>query len=104
MIAFAATLDGNVVDVALDSLSGEFGKNLMHCPLISGTGILQSKGHNCVAKYPKRCPKGGVPLIIRVHFDLIVPEESIHEGHPLIADGVVHHDIDDGQRELILQK
>src|SRR3954470_8386008 len=103
MIAFTATLNGNVVDVALDSLSGEFGENLVHCPLIGSTGVLQSKGHNCVAEYPKRCPEGGVPLVIRVHFDLIVPEESIHEGHSLIAGGVVHHDIGDGQRELILR-
>src|SRR4051812_37292788 len=102
MIAFTATLNGNIVDVALDGLSGEFGENLVHCPLIGSTSVLQSKGHNCVAEYPKRCPEGGVPLFIRVYFNLIVPGESIHEGHPLIAGGVVHHDVGDGQRELIL--
>src|SRR3954463_5330842 len=40
MIAFVATLDGNVVNVAFDGLTGEFGENLIHCPLISGTGVL----------------------------------------------------------------
>src|SRR3954468_289504 len=103
MIAFTATLNNNVVDVALDGLSGEFGENLVYCPLIGGTGVLQSKGHDGVAEYSKRCPEGGVPLVIRVHFDLIVPGESIHEGHPLIAGGVVYHDIGDGQWELILR-
>src|SRR5438270_3807294 len=103
MIAFMATLDGNVVDVALDGLSGELGENLVRGPLIGGTGVLQSKRHDGVAEYSKRCPKGGVPLVIRVHFDLIVPGESIHEGHTLIAGHVVHHDIGDGQRELILR-
>src|SRR5436190_2681309 len=102
MIAFTTTLNGNVVDVALNGLSGEFRENLVHCPLIGSAGVLQSKGHNCVAEHPKRYPEGGVPLVIRVHFDLIVPGESIHEGHPLIAGGVVHHDISDGERELIL--
>src|SRR5881628_1121128 len=103
MIVFMATLNSNVVDVALDGLSGEFGENLLHCPLIGSTSVLQSKGHNCVAEYPKRCPEGGVPLVIRVHFDLIVPGESIHEGHPFIAGGVVYHDIGDGQWKLILR-
>src|SRR3954465_11404338 len=103
MIAFTVTLESNVVDVAPDGLPGELGENLIHCPLIGSTGVLQSKGHDCVAEYPKRCPEGGVPLVIQVHFDLIVPGESIHKGHPLIASGVVHHDIGDGQRELILR-
>src|SRR3954462_4591788 len=85
MIAFTTTLDGNVVDVALDGLSGELGENLVHCPLIGSTGVLQPKGHDCVAENPKRCPEGGVLLVIRVHFDLIVLGEAIHEGHPLIA-------------------
>src|SRR3954464_7297998 len=103
MIAFMATLDGNVVDVAFDRLPGEFGENFIHCPLIGGAGILNSKGHNYVAEYPERCPEGGVPLVVRVHFDLVVPRESIHEGHPLIAGGVVHHDIGGGQWELIFR-
>src|SRR3954471_15954384 len=103
MIAFTATPNGNVVDVALDGLSGEFGENLVHCPLIGSIGILKSKGHDCVAEYPKRCPEGGVPLVVWVHLNLVIPEESIHEGHPLIAGGVVHHDIGDGQWKLILR-
>src|SRR5436189_537402 len=103
MIAFTVTLDGNVIDVALDGLPGELGENLVHCPLIGSTGVLQPKGHNCVAEYPKRYPEGGVPLVIRVHFDLIVPGEAIHEGHPLIAGGIVYHDIGNGQREPILR-
>src|SRR2546430_13293337 len=84
MIAFTTTLNGNVVDVAFDGLSGGFGENLVHCSLIGSTGVLQSKGHDCVAEHPKKCHEGDVPLVIRVHFDLIAPGASIHEGHPLI--------------------
>src|SRR3954463_119931 len=40
MIAFTVTLDSNVVDVAFDTLSGEFGENFIHCLLISGAGVL----------------------------------------------------------------
>src|SRR3954464_15626369 len=58
MIAFVETLDGNVVNVAFDSLTGEFGENFIHCPLISDAGVLQPKGHECVAVYPQGCPEG----------------------------------------------
>src|SRR3954464_5121366 len=103
MIAFMATLNGNVVNIAFDRLPGEFGENFIHCPLISGAGVLKSKGHNCVAEYPERCPEGGMPLVVQVYLDLVVPGESIHEGHPLIAGDVVHHNIGDRQWELILR-
>src|SRR3954469_15401953 len=103
MIAFMATLNGIVVNIAFDCLPGEFGENFIHCPLISGAGVLKSKEHNCVAEYPERCPEGGVPLVVREHLDLVVPRESIHKGHPLIASGVVHHDKGDEQWELILR-
>src|SRR4051812_1096654 len=83
MIAFTATLDGNVDDVALDGLSGELGENFVHCPLIGSTGVLQPKGHDYVVEYPKRCPEGAVHLVLRVYFNLIAPGEPIYEGHPL---------------------
>ena len=44
MIAFTVPLNGNVVDVALDGLSGEFGENFVHCPLIGAPAFFNPKG------------------------------------------------------------
>ena len=42
-------------------------------------------------------------LIVRVHFNLIVPRESVHERHPFKPTHVVYHDIHDWKRELIFR-
>ena len=49
--------------------------------------------------HPKRC----MLFIIRVHLDLIVSRESIHEGHPFKPTRVVDHDICNWKGEFIFR-
>jgi len=42
-------------------------------------------------------------LIVRVHLDLIVSRESIHERHPFKPARIVDHDIHDRKREFIFK-
>ena len=42
-------------------------------------------------------------LIVKVHFNLIVPRESIHERHPFKLTHIFYHDIRDWKGELIFR-
>src|SRR4051812_8502591 len=66
--------------------------------------LLYSLGRwaSCVTVNPQRNSEGSVIFIIRVHLDLIIPRESIHEGHALKPACVIYHNISDGERELTL--
>ena len=58
------------------------------CSLVGGYRIFQTKRHYCIAVYTLWCLKGRLVLIFRVHFDLIVPQETIHERqspNPVVA-------------------
>jgi len=65
--------------------------------------ILQSEGHDSIAIHPQRCPERYMLFIVMIHFNLIVPRESVHDRHPFKPACVVYHDIHDWKGELIFR-
>jgi len=83
VIAFVATFHGDIIEIAFYGLAYMLMEDRIHGALICRTGVLQAKGHYCVAVYSQRRPKRCVLFIFRVHLYLIIPSEAIHERHHL---------------------
>ena len=58
VVSHARTFDHHVVNVGLHVSANLIGKNLTDHSLISGSGILQSKGHYLVAVSTSVCDEG----------------------------------------------
>ena len=72
-------------------LSEVVAENYTHCTLISCSRVLQSERHHDVAVYPQRCSERCMLFVIRVHLDLIVSREPIHERHSFKPTRAVDH-------------
>ena len=70
-------------------------------PLESGTGILQAEGHHLVTIQTFVGDKGRLLLILRIHSNLVVAGESIHETQQLVAGSSVDQLINLREREAI---
>src|ERR1044072_3387867 len=68
-------------------------KQCHHGTLISGARVLQSERHNLVAESTPLCNESSLLHVFRSHFDLIVIEETIHEGENFVLSSVVNQDI-----------
>lgn len=57
------------------------------CLPISGkaAGILQAKMHNFIVVDSHGCHEGGFLMVVRVHRNLVVSEENIHESHQQVS-------------------
>ena len=42
-------------------------------------------------------------MVVRVHYDLIIARESVHEAKELVASCGIHYEVDSGQREAVFQ-
>lgn len=64
-------------------------KDDINQPLVSYSGIFQSEWHNTVVVSSSVCNEGGVFLVSRVHQNLIVAGEGVHETeHLMFGSGV----------------
>ncbi|PRQ49724.1 hypothetical protein RchiOBHm_Chr2g0125101 [Rosa chinensis] len=66
----------------------------VHQPLISCTGVLQTKRHDIVAVEAFVGGEGGAFLVAGVHFDLIVSGEGIHHAEEFVSGGCIDQLID----------
>ena len=73
----------------------------IHGTLACCTCILQVKSHHCVAVHSQWCSKRCILLVFRIHLNLIISWEAIHEGHSLKTAHIINHDICDRERKLI---
>ena len=40
-------------------------------------------------------------MVVGVHFDLIITQESVHEAKEIVASSGIHYEVDSGQRKAI---
>jgi len=78
-------------------------KNYIHSSLVYHPRILKFERYDNIAIHPQGCPERSMLLIVRVHFNLIVPRESVHKRHPFKPTSIVYHDICDWKGELIFR-
>jgi len=72
--------DEYVVDIDLHSFTELFEEHPVHELLISCAGVFEAEGHHLVAISSAICNKCSFLAIVKVHHNLIVTREGIHEG------------------------
>ena len=100
-IAFGTAFHCNIFYVAFHCFAYMLIENCIHSSLACYPYIFQFEEHHSIAVHPYWCPKEC--MIIKVHLNLIVSRESIHERHPFKPTHVVYHDIRDWKGELIFR-
>ena len=73
-----------------------FVKQSYHGTLIGFPNVLQPKWHNFVTERAPLYEESRFLHVLRRHFDLIIPRETIHEGEYLMLCSVVNQNIDMG--------
>ena len=73
----------------------------VHEPLVGSSCVLEPKGHHTIAIGPLPCDECGLFLVVGIHADLVVAEESIHEIEEFMADYGIYDEVDPWQRETI---
>ena len=72
MVRTLGALHQHVVDIYLHSMPDQIFEHLVDHPLEGGSSILQSKGHNLVAKDSPISSESGLVLVRQVHIDMVV--------------------------------
>ena len=70
--------DQHVVNIYLHHSSKVIGEHNINKPLVCCASVLQSKWYYLIAVDPPFCDKCNIPLVIRVHEDLVIFRECIH--------------------------
>ena len=93
----------HIVDVHLHGTTDLLFEDLVHQMLIGGARILQTKRHNLVVVQPTVGNKGRIILIGLVHWNLVVPGESIYETKHLMSRHSIDQLVYPRKREAILR-
>ena len=70
--------------------------------MIGGSCILESEWHHTITIGSLRCDEQGLFLVVRVHTDMVVAGEGVHEIEKFMGDCGVHDEVDPWQREAVL--
>lgn len=66
-------------------------KNVSHCTLVGGTCIVKTKQHDCIVKMHIGVQKA-VFSTFRVHLDMVIVSETIHERkYRVTSSGIDQH-------------
>ena len=66
----------------------------VHEPLIGGSCVLESEWHDAITVGSLRCDERGLFLVARVHTDMVVAGEGVHETEEFMARCGVHDEVD----------
>ena len=92
----------HVINIHRHCFSELFEEHTVDESLISGASTLKTEQHYLVAVSVAVSNKCSFLLIIRVHHDLIIPEECVHEGHEFVPSCCFDQAIDVWQWEAII--
>jgi len=101
VIIFGTIFYCNIVYIAFHCFAYMLVENCIHSSLVCCPRVLQSERHNSITIYPQWRPERCMLVIFKVHLNLIVSRESIHERHPFKSTRVFNHNICDWKGELI---
>ena len=73
----------------------------VHQPLIGSSCVLEPKRHHTITIGSMPCDERGIFLVILVHADLVVAEESIHKTEEFMVGCSIYDEVDSRQRETI---
>ena len=91
----------HIVYVYLHGRSYLLLEHLVYQPLISSSCVLEPKKHHTIAIGSLPCDERGLFLVIWIHADLIVAEESIHKNEEFMVGSGIHDEVDSQQRETV---
>ena len=80
MILCLEGFDEHVVDINLHRFSELFGEHSVYETLVSCTGVFEAEGHYLIAISSAIGNERSLLAIVKVHHNLIITCEGIHEG------------------------
>ena len=84
MLQHGLAFDEHVIHVDLHIIVDLIFEYLVDKLLVGCSGIFQSERHDLIAMEPPISDECHLLLIMQWHFDLVVPEEGIHESQQLM--------------------
>ena len=85
MILLFLALDKHVIHIHFHVPPNLLAEHLVYQPLVCGSCVLQTEGHNPVAIEPLAGDEGSLLLIFLSHLYLVVLGEGVHKGEELVS-------------------